>query len=218
MIMDGNKRWSDSNGVSLKNGYIQGFNKIEEIIKICITKKIKYLTLYALSSENIKRSSVSLIYEVLLSEYKKIFDNSKFLKAVKVNVIGEKNNISNKIIKIISDIENKIKSNDKLFLNIAFNYGTDKEIISIIKNILKKNIDNVNINNALIRNEMYLSNMPDPDILIRTGGYKRLSNFLLMNLSYTELFFTETLWPDLKEKEILSIFEQFNKIKRNYGL
>ncbi|PPR44179.1 MAG: Isoprenyl transferase, partial [Alphaproteobacteria bacterium MarineAlpha5_Bin7] len=128
MIMDGNKRWSDSNGVSLKNGYIQGFNKIEEIIKICITKKIKYLTLYALSSENIKRSSVSLIYEVLLSEYKKIFDNSKFLKAVKVNVIGEKNNISNKIIKIISDIENKIKSNDKLFLNIAFNYGTDKEI------------------------------------------------------------------------------------------
>ncbi|PPR47503.1 MAG: Isoprenyl transferase [Alphaproteobacteria bacterium MarineAlpha5_Bin8] len=218
MIMDGNKRWSDSNGVSLKNGYIQGFNKIEEIIKICITKKIKYLTLYALSSENIKRSSVSLIYEVLLSEYKKIFDNSKFLKAVKVNVIGEKNNISNKIIKIISDIENKTKSNDKLFLNIAFNYGTDKEIISIIKNILKKNIDNVNINNALIRNEMYLSNMPDPDILIRTGGYKRLSNFLLMNLSYTELFFTETLWPDLKEKEILSIFEQFNKIKRNYGL
>tara|TARA_Y100001970_G_C14183905_1_gene831408 strand:- start:860 stop:1510 length:651 start_codon:yes stop_codon:yes gene_type:complete len=216
--MDGNKRWSDSNGVSLKNGYIQGFNKIEEIIKICITKKIKYLTLYALSSENIKRSSVSLIYEVLLSEYKKIFDNSKFLKAVKVNVIGEKNNISNKIIKIISDIENKTKSNDKLFLNIAFNYGTDKEIISIIKNILKKNIDNVNINNALIRNEMYLSNMPDPDILIRTGGYKRLSNFLLMNLSYTELFFTETLWPDLKEKEILSIFEQFNKIKRNYGL
>ncbi|PPR44773.1 MAG: Isoprenyl transferase, partial [Alphaproteobacteria bacterium MarineAlpha5_Bin7] len=136
----------------------------------------------------------------------------------KVNVIGEKNNISNKIIKIISDIENKTKLNEKLFLNIAFNYGTDKEIISIIKNILKKNIDNVNINNALIRNEMYLSNMPDPDILIRTGGYKRLSNFLLMNLSYTELFFTETLWPDLKEKEILSIFEQFNKIKRNYGL
>ena len=218
MIMDGNKRWSDSNGVSLKNGYIQGFNKIEEIIKICITKKIKYLTLYALSSENRKRSSVSLIYEVLLSEYKKIFDNSKFLKEVKVNVIGEKNNISDQIIQIINNIENKTKLNDKLFLNIAFNYGTDKEIISIIKNILKKNIVNVNIDSTLIRNEMYLSNIPDPDILIRTGGYQRLSNFLLMNLSYTELFFTETLWPDLKEKEILTIFEQFNKIKRNYGL
>ena len=119
----------------------------------------------------------------------------------------------------IQNIEKKTQLNNKLILNIAFNYGTDKEIISIIKKILKKNITNENdIDEKLIRKEMYLSGMPDPDILIRTGGYQRLSNFLLINLSYTELFFTETLWPDLKKNEIDSIFKKFEMIKRNYGL
>ena len=218
MMMDGNKRWSQLHGVTLKKGYIEGFNKIEEIIEICITNEIKYLTLYALSSENIKRSSVSLIYEVLFSEYKKLFGNKKFLNLVKVNVLGERNNISKKILKIIHEVENNTKSNNKLTMNIAFNYGADKEMISIIKNLINKNIDSNKINNNLIKKEMYLSNAPDPDILIRTGGFQRLSNFLLMNLSYTELFFTKTLWPDLKKKEILSIFDKFNTIKRNYGL
>ena len=217
--MDGNKRWSEKNKVSLKKGYIQGFYKIEEIIDICLSHKVKYLTLYALSSENIKRKSVSLIFDILINEYNNFFNNSKFNNEVKINVIGEKSNLSNEVLNIIKNIEKKTELNNKLFVNIAFNYGTDKEIISIIKKILRKKIDNEDdINSELIRKEMYLSHIPDPDILIRTGGYKRLSNFLLMNLSYTELFFIETLWPDLEKKEIISIFDNFKMIKRNYGL
>ncbi len=218
IIMDGNKRWSENNNVSLKEGYIKGFYKIEEVVEICLNNNIKYLTLYALSSENIKRKSVSLIFDILLNEYKFLSD-SKFLNDVKINIIGEKSQLSKEILNIIKNIEIKSNLNNKLILNIAFNYGTDKEIISIIKKILKKNLNNENdINTNLIREEMYLSGMPDPDILIRTGGYQRLSNFLLINLSYTELFFTKTLWPDLTKNEIDLIFNKFNKIKRNYGL
>ena len=119
----------------------------------------------------------------------------------------------------MENIQKKSQLNDKMILNIAFNYGTDKEIVSIIKKVLKKKLNTENdINTNLVRQEMYLSGMPDPDILIRTGGYQRLSNFLLLNLSYTELFFTKTLWPDLTKNEIDLIFKKFNKIKRNYGL
>lgn len=217
--MDGNKRWSEKNNVSLKKGYIKGFYKIEEVIDICLSNKIKYLTLYALSSENIKRKSVSLIFDILINEYNNFFKKSKFTNDVKINIIGEKSDLSDDVLNIIKNIEEKTQLNNKLFLNIAFNYGTDKEIISLIKKIIRKKIDNEDdINNKLIRKELYLSDIPDPEILIRTGGYKRLSNFLLMYLSYTELFFTETLWPDLAKNEIVSIFDSFNKIKRNYGL
>ena len=217
MIMDGNKRWSQLHGVTLKKGYIEGFNKIEEIIEICITNEIKYLTLYALSSENIKRSSVSLIYEVLFSEYKKLFGNKKFLNLVKVNVLGERNNISKKILKIIHEVENNTKSNNKLTMNIAFNYGADKEMISIIKNLINKNIDSNKINNNLIKKEMYLSNAPDPDILIRTGGKKRLSNFMLWQLAYAELYFLDKLWPDFMPRDLYKILKHYYKIRRNFG-
>jgi undecaprenyl diphosphate synthase len=217
--MDGNKRWSKLNKLDLKDGYNAGFNKIKEIIKISINNNIKYLTVFALSYENTKRPSVSIIYKLLSDEYKAILKKFNNDKHVKINIIGERESLPNDLKNIFNELEIKTKNNSKLILNIAFNYGSNQEIISVIKKIIRLDRqEKIEINEKLINREMYLSNIPDPEILIRTGGFKRLSNFLLFKLSYTELFFTETLWPDLGEEEILKIFSKFNTIKRNYGL
>jgi undecaprenyl diphosphate synthase len=217
--MDGNKRWSKLNKLDLKDGYNAGFNKIKEIIKISIKNNIKYLTIFALSYENTKRPSVSIIYKLLSDEYKAILKKFNNDKDVKINIIGERESLPNDLKNIFNELEIKTKNNSKLILNIAFNYGSNQEIISVIKKIIRLDRqEKIEINEKLINREMYLSNIPDPEILIRTGGFKRLSNFLLFKLSYTELFFTETLWPDLGEEEILKIFSKFNTIKRNYGL
>ena len=221
MIMDGNKRWSKKNKISLGDGYLKGLNKINLITNICIKHKIKYLTLYALSSENINRSSVSVIYKVLANQYKNLLKEFNSKKEIKINIFGEKKNLPKTVLNIINDIETSIntKNDYKLNLNIAFNYGTDLELVNIVNKILQttKN-EELKINKNSIKKYGYLGNIPDPDLLIRTGGHKRLSNFILLNLSYTELFFIDTLWPDLKEKEIIEIFSQYKKIERKYGL
>ena len=123
------------------------------------------------------------------------------------------------IINILEGLEDRTRNNKILNLNIAFNYGTNFEILNIVK-IIAENFkkEKIKINDTIIKKNMYLENIPDPDILIRTGGYKRLSNFILMNLSYTELFFLKTLWPDLSKKEILKIFNEYKNINRKYGL
>ena len=217
--MDGNKRWSKKNRLTLRQGYLKGLSNIRSITKFCIKHHIKNLTIYALSNENLKRPTVGTIFSILNSEYKKIFNEFEIENLVKIKIIGERKNLPKNIINIINDIEIKTKNNKKINLNIAFNYGTDKEIISIFKKILNKdNLKKVRINKKTIYDNLYLSHSNDPDLLVRTGGYKRLSNFILLNLSYTELFFTDTLWPDLSEKELDNIFNNFYKTKRNYGL
>ena len=219
MIMDGNQRWSKLNNMNLKEGYSKGFHNIKKIVKVCIEEEIKHLTLYALSSENTKRPSVSIIFDILTNEYTHFFGEHEFKNDVKIKIIGEKKGLPYKIRNILSNIENQTKENKKLNLNIAFNYGTNKELLSIIKNIIDiyKN-KKIIIDDTLLQKQMYLSNVPDPDLLIRTGGFQRLSNFLLLKLSYTELFFTKTLWPDFNKKELLEIFESYKNIERNYGL
>ncbi len=217
--MDGNKRWSKNNKVSLREGYLKGLKKINSVIKLCLSKKIKYLTVYALSSENVKRPTVGTIFDILTKEYKKVLREFDVKNSVKINIIGQKNNLPNSILKIVNEIENFETKKFKLNLNIAFNYGTDDELVSMVKKIIRnKEIPIEDINKAFIYENLYLSKVPDPDLLIRTGGYKRLSNFILLKLRYTELFFTNTLWPDLSENELSNIFNEFKKIKRNYGL
>ena len=212
--MDGNKRWAKKNKFSLKKGYFKGLEKIKFMINECINHKIQYLTIFALSTDNLMRPTIGTIFEILISEFKKFFEELDIKKSVKVKVIGKRNNLPKEIINIINEIENYDNSNIKLNLNIAFNYGTDEELLNAVKKIANLN----NINKKMIYDNLYLSNIPDPDLLIRTGGYKRLSNFILLNLSYTELFFIETLWPDFSEDELLDIFKKFYKIQRNYGL
>ncbi len=219
MIMDGNQRWAKNKKVNIRKGYLTGLDKIEEITKICINQKIQNLTLFALSSENVQRSNVKTIFDILLSEYKKRLKEFSQTNNIKIRIIGEKENLPKSVINILDEIEKFTQKNKKLNLNIAFNYGTDKELLSIVRNIsniYKK--QKMEITSQLINKYTYLPNISDPDLLIRTGGHQRLSNFMLLRLSYTELFFTKTLWPDLQEDEIINIFKKFNKIERKYGL
>ena len=218
LILDGNKRWSNNNNKSSLFGYTKGFENIKKIVLYSISKQIPNLTMFALSSENFNRSSINLIYDIIYENFSETFNELVEKKGVRIKIFGSRKNLPKKIIKIFNDIELLSLNNKNLNLNIAFNYGFKEEISNILKKINKnENIINLDDKNA-INNLFYLGSSPDPDILIRTGGYKRLSNFIMYNLTYTELFFTETLWPDFSENEFNSIIDQFFKIDRKYGL
>ena len=212
--MDGNQRWASINKKNKLEGYLAGLNNLKFIIDKCIEKKIKNLTVYALSSENIKRASSKIIFNLIRDKHKEFLKELLKKNIININIIGEKTNISKDILNIYKSLIKK--KNPTINLNIVFNYGSLDEIIYIVNNfIINKN---KKINKNSVRSSMYLGNIPDPDILIRTGGYQRLSNFILLNLSYTELFFTNTLWPDFSHNELESILLKFSKVNRNYGL
>jgi len=217
LILDGNKRWAKKNNLSLKKSYKKGLDNINNLINSSLYLKIKYLTLFTLSSENLKRPSVKNIYQVIYDDFSFFFENIIKEKKVKINIIGSRNNLPNKILKLIQHCELETKMNNELYLNLAFNYGFKNEI----KNVLEKfKINsNININNEKnIKKLFYLGDIPDPDILIRTGGEKRLSNFIMYNLTYTEIFFIEKLWPDFSRKNLVDIINSYKLISRRYGL
>ena len=214
LIMDGNQRWALINKKNKLEGYLAGLNNLKYIIDKCIEKKIKNLTVYALSSENIKRASSKIIFNLIINKHKEFLKELLKNNIININIIGEKTNIPKDILNIFKSLIKK--KNPTINLNIVFNYGSLDEIVYIVNNfIINKN---KKINKNSVRSSMYLGNIPDPDILIRTGGYQRLSNFILLNLSYTELFFTNTLWPDFSHNELESILLKFSKVNRNYGL
>ena len=217
LILDGNKRWAKKNNYTNLHGYKKGFENIKNIVNFSLSKKISNITIFALSSENYKRSSINLIYKIIYDNFSKTFNDLIDEKGVKINIFGSRKNLPQKILQIFDNIENISLKNKKLNLNIAFNYGFKDEI----KYVLNKFINEKKVNidkDKNIRNLFYLGSIPDPDILIRTGGYKRLSNFIMYNLTYTEFFFTETLWPDFSEKEFNTIIQKYLKINRKYGL
>jgi undecaprenyl diphosphate synthase len=216
-ILDGNKRWAKKNNISLKNSYKEGLENISELISNCINLKIKYLTLFTLSSENINRKSVNNIFQVIYEDFSFFFDKIIEEKKVKIKIIGSKLNLPSKILKLIEHCESETMTNNLLRLNLAFNYGFKNEI----QQVLQKVKDNSSI--QLTRSEdikklFLLGNIKDPDLLIRTGGEKRLSNFIMYNLTYTEIFFVDTLWPDFKFEELKILITKYKAIKRTYGL
>ena len=218
LILDGNKRWAKKNNLSNFNGYTKGFENIKNLVKFTLSKKISNLTIFTLSSENFNRSSINIIYEIIYDNFSKTFNDLIKEKGVRIKIFGSKKNLPHKILEIFQNIEKSSLNNKNLVLNIAFNYGFKDEIKQILKNIINKNV-NIQLDNEKdLNNLFFLGSLPDPDILIRTGGYKRLSNFIMYNLTYTELFFTETLWPDFSEKEFNTIINQYLKIDRKYGL
>ncbi len=212
-IMDGNQRWSKKNKKNIEEGYLAGFNNLEKIINYSLKINIKYITVFALSSENLKRNSSYLIFKIIRKIYKKLLKDLN-TKQININIVGEKKNLPEDILKIFKQI--KYFDQNNLQLNIAFNYGTQYEIKNIIESFVKNNTKKIDL--KMIRQKMYLGNIPDPEILIRTGGYQRLSNFMLLNLSYSDLFFTKTLWPDFSINELEGIFDKYSNIKKNYGL
>ena len=214
IIMDGNGRWGLKNKKSRNLGHKQGLKTVEKIIRSSIKNKVKYLTLYAFSTENWKRpkKEINFLFNLLenfLGE--KIFDLNK--QNIKLKIIGIKK-FSSKINNLLNKSEKITKNNKKLQLNLALNYGSKIELISAFKKIIKYNN---NINEKNINKNLYTSNIPDPDLLIRTGNTRRLSNFLLWQVAYSEIFFEKKLWPDFNEKDFEKILLKFKKIKRNFG-
>ena len=215
IIMDGNGRWGIKHKQSRNAGHRAGLNSVEVVIDYCINKKIKFLTLYAFSSENWRRPKEEIYFLFnLLETFLKKKINKLIEKNIKLKFIGELTKLPIKLQKLIKLAEEKTKNNKLLQINIALNYGSKIELINAIKKIKQKKIK---LNEKNIDNNMYTKHLPDPDILIRTGDTHRLSNFLLWQLSYTEIFFEKKLWPDFRANDFNRILNKFKNIKRNYG-
>jgi undecaprenyl diphosphate synthase len=214
IIMDGNGRWGLANKNSRNKGHKAGLNTVEKIIKESIKQKIKFLTLYVFSTENWNRPKKEINYLFDLLENflsNKIEDLNK--QNIKLNIIGTKN-FSKNLNKLLESSEKKTSKNKLLQVNLALNYGSKNEIINAIKT-MKKNNDKINEIN--LAKHLQTKNIPDPEILIRTGNTKRLSNFLLWQLAYTEIFFEKKLWPEFNEKDYIRIIRKFKRVKRNFG-
>ena len=215
IIMDGNGRWGIKYKKSRNSGHRAGLKTVERIIKSSIKNKIKYLTLYAFSTENWKRpkSEIKFLFTLLDTFIDQKID--EFNKQnIKLKIIGNISVLNNKLKNKLQRSENITKTNNRLQINLALNYGSKTELLNAFKKLNKKK-QNINVKN--IEKNLYTSNIPDPDILIRTGNTNRLSNFLLWQMAYSEIFFEKKLWPDFKENDYNKILKKFRKIKRNYG-
>ena len=214
IIMDGNGRWGLKRNKPRNFGHKQGLKSIEDIINIAIQKKIKFLTLFVFSIDNWKRPKKEINYLFnLLSNFltNKLTDLNK--KKIRLKFIGKKN-FSKKLNELLKNSEKITKQNTNLQINLALNYSSKFEIVRSIKKIISKKLS---INETNITNNLFTKNIPDPEILIRTGNTHRLSNFLLWQLSYTEIFFEKKLWPDFSKNDFIKILNKYNQIKRNFG-
>ena len=215
IIMDGNGRWGVKHKQSRNAGHRAGLNTVDLIINHCINHKIEFLTLYTFSSENWKRpkNEITFLFKLLENFLKKKI-NKIIEKDIKLKFIGELSKLPIKLQKLIKISEKKTIKKNTLEINIALNYGSKIELVNAIKKIKQKKIK---LSEKNIDNNLYTKSLPDPDILIRTGDTQRLSNFLLWQLSYTEIFFEKKLWPDFKSRDFDKILNKFKNIKRNFG-
>ena len=215
IIMDGNGRWGVKNKGSRNKGHTEGLKAIEDIIKESLKQKINYLTLYTFSTDNWKRpkKEINFLFKILenflLKKTKNLIRNG-----IKLIIIGNKKKFSIQLQKIIKDSEKKTSNNQKLQINLALNYGSKEEIVNSCKNLLKRK---KLITEKNIEDNMYTKNIPNPEILIRTGNTNRLSNFLLWQIAYTEIFFIKKLWPEFNTNDYKKILNKFKLLKRNFG-
>ena len=215
IIMDGNGRWGIKKKKSRNYGHKEGVKVVENIISEAIKRKINYLTLFTFSTENWKRpkKEINFLFK-LLSKYVDNELKKLIKKQVKLKIIGNINKFPKTLKMKLKYAEKLTSSNKKIQINIALNYGSKEEIIKTIKKINKLKLS---INETNIRKNLYTKDVPDPEILIRTGNRNRLSNFLLWQLSYTEIFFVKKLWPDFTKKDFSQILRKFSSVRRNFG-
>ena len=214
IIMDGNGRWGLKYKKSRNAGHEAGLTSVEKIIKESIRQRIRYLTLYTFSTENWKRpkTEVNYLFKLLENFLRKKIDQLHS-ENIKIQIIGNKN-FSPKLNKPLNFVEKKTSKNTKIQINLALNYGSKFELLQAFKHLIK---NKMSINEKNLKKFLQTKNIPDPDLLIRTGDTNRLSNFLLWQLAYTEIFFEKKLWPDFNEKDYIKIIKKFKKIKRNFG-
>lgn len=222
IIMDGNGRWAARKKLPRSAGHNAGVEALREVVNTCLELGIKFLTVYSFSSENWQRPQdevnflLNLFLESLKNELEELHN-----RGVRVSLIGERKTIPLKVLEAFKNAEKKTSKNKKLFFNIAFNYGSRKEIISAVKNVCraakKNDIDIEKLDEKIFSEYLFTQDCPDPDLLIRTSGEYRVSNFLLWQIAYTEFYFTKTLWPDFKEKELLKAVYYYQKRNRRFG-
>ena len=213
IIMDGNGRWGLKHRNSRNLGHKEGLKTVEMVMRYCIKNQIKFLTLYAFSTENWKRPLKERNYlfnllEIYLKEKLEKIDKEK----IRIKILGEKN-FSKRLNKLLNLAENKTMKNRKLQINLALNYGSKKELVYAFNKLKKK----TKVSENDINNSLYTKNIPDPEVLIRTGNTQRLSNFLLWQAAYAEIFFEKKLWPDFATEDLNKIMKKFGNIKRNFG-
>ena len=213
-IMDGNGRWGLKKKKSRNFGHYAGVKTVQKIVEASISFKIPIVTFYVFSSENWKRpkSEINYLFSLINIYFKKEINNI-IKNKIKIIISGRLKNISIKIRKVLKTAEKKTKNNNRLVINLAINYGSKNEIIDAVKKI---NFNSQKITEDRIDKNLY-SDLVAPDILIRTGGKRRLSNFMLWQVAYTEIFFLDKLWPDFTKNDLRKIINKYHKIKRNFG-
>jgi len=210
-IMDGNGRWGKKKKRSRNYGHLKGVEVVKKIVSFSIKTKIPIITFYVFSSENWKRpkSEVFYLFKLIKNYFSKEIKNI-ISQGIKINILGEINKLSADIKSTLKKTEELTYNNKKIIVNLAINYGSKIEILNALKKTKKLTINN-------FKKNLYTKNLPDPDILIRTGGHQRLSNFLLWQLAYSELFFLKKLWPDFNSNDLIKIIKKYKTSKRNFG-
>ena len=210
-IMDGNGRWGKKKGKGRNFGHLKGVETVKKIVKSSIQLNIPILTLYVFSSENWKRpkKEINFLFKLIKSYFSKEIKNIMD-QGIRINILGDLNKLSFDIKKTLKKTIFLTKNNKNIIVNLAINYGAKNEILNAFKKTKKINMKNFEKN-------LYTKKMPNPDILIRTGGHQRLSNFMLWQLAYSELFFLKKLWPDFNSNDLIKIIKNYKKSKRNFG-
>ena len=211
-IMDGNGRWGRKKNKGRNYGHIKGVDTVKKVVSSSIKLKVPAITFYVFSSGNWKRpkSEINFLFKLIKKYFSKEIQ-SVISQGIKINIIGDVNKLTPDLKKVLKKTMYLTKKNSKILVNLAINYGSRNEIINAVKKASKK------ITIKSFQKNLFTNNIPDPDILIRTGGHKRLSNFMLWQLAYAELFFLKKLWPDFNEKDLKSIIKKFKNTKRNFG-
>ena len=211
-IMDGNGRWGKKKKKGRNFGHIKGVEAVKKIVSSSVKFKIPVVTFYVFSSENWKRpkKEISFLFKLISNYFSKEI-KSVMSQGIKINIIGEMNKLSPDVKKILKKTMHLTKKNKKILVNLAINYGSKNEILNAIKKTKKK----LSLKN--FEKNLFTKNIPHPDILIRTGGHQRLSNFMLWQLAYAELFFLKKLWPDFNSKDLKRVINQYKQSKRNFG-
>tara|TARA_B100001564_G_scaffold312127_1_gene284880 strand:- start:515 stop:1186 length:672 start_codon:yes stop_codon:yes gene_type:complete len=212
-IMDGNGRWGKKKKKNRNSGHLKGVNTVKKVVEASIKLKIPFVSFYVFSTENWKRprNEISFLFKLVSSYFIKELNNV-VKNGIKIKIIGEINRLPKKLKNILKKTVSKTKQNKKIEVILALNYGSKKELVNSFKKIKKKNITE-----SMINKNLYTNKIPDPEILIRTGGKKRLSNFMLWQLAYSELYFLNKLWPDFSTIDLKKIITDYHKIKRNFG-
>jgi undecaprenyl diphosphate synthase len=217
-IIDGNRRWAKQHGLPVYEGHMAGYNAIQEVAKASFDSGVPYISVYIFSTENWKRSAdeisklMGLVLRLLTADLKQFDDNN-----IKLKILGSRDGISDKLIQAIDDAEQRTKDNTKGTLAVCFNYGGQLEITEAVKKIVQSNVSADQVTPELVAQNLYAPEVPPIDLIVRTSGEQRISNFMLWRAAYSELLFLEKLWPDMTKDDVSAILKEYSRRNRRIG-